>query len=280
MRQWEDEQKARASKWTSSEARDALDYRLRAAGWRILKEWDKALADYNEAIRLETKHAGSYRQRADIHSSLSARSLLEGGPHQEELERAIADYSTAIALDPRDAESRLRRAHLWWNKNEYDKAFADCDEAVRLDDGFAQAYADRGKFRADKANDDFVARTSRLRGDQQHFAFELDKAIADYGEALRADRLYLDAYDYRATARMHKGEYAKAVDELTQAVRLAKTNPRFYSLRAQAQRYAGDLDAALADLSSAIRLDGPHPEVAYEARGDMARKKGIRAGTG
>lgn len=273
MRQWEDEQKARASRWTSTDPMNARDFRLRAAGWRILKEWDKALADFDEAVRLEPKQAGSYRQRADIHWWLSARSLLGGGSHEEELEKAIADYSTAIALDPRDAESRLRRAHLWWNKNEYEKAFADCDDAVRLDDRFAQAYVDRGKFRADRATYDFRARSSPLRGDQRHLAAELDKAIADYGEALRADRLCLDAYDHRAMARIYKGEYSKAVEELTQAIRLAKTNPRFYSARADAYKYVGDLDAATADLGEAIRLGGPHPEHAYEARGDILLQK-------
>ena len=36
------------------------------------------------------------------------------------------------------------RGYSWYAKNEYDKAIADYNEAIRLDPKFALAYVDRG----------------------------------------------------------------------------------------------------------------------------------------
>ena len=52
------------------------------------KEYDKAIADYTEAIRLDPKNARAYTNRGGL-------------GRQEEYDKAIADFTEAIRLDPK-----------------------------------------------------------------------------------------------------------------------------------------------------------------------------------
>ena len=61
---------------------------------------DRAIADLNEAIRLDAKSALTYRNRGDAY--------LNKGDY----EHAIADYSDAIRLDPGNAFAFCNRARV------------------------------------------------------------------------------------------------------------------------------------------------------------------------
>jgi tetratricopeptide (TPR) repeat protein len=74
-----------------------------------LKDYDRALADLNIALKLDPKDAYSYSLRADVWYQ------------KRDYQRAIADSNAAIKLDPKeptnykrraDAESQLRWAWL------------------------------------------------------------------------------------------------------------------------------------------------------------------------
>ena len=77
-------------------------------------------------------------------------------------------------IDPQNAKAYLGRAWAWAGKGEYDKAFADCNEAIRLDPQYAEGYIGRGLYWDEKG--------------------EYDKAIAGYTEAIRLDRQDCKAY--------------------------------------------------------------------------------------
>ena len=65
------------------------------------------------------------------------------GTTKEEYDKAIADYNEAIRLDPKDAAAYDNRGNAWQAKGEYDKAIADYNEAIRLDPKDADAYNGR-----------------------------------------------------------------------------------------------------------------------------------------
>jgi formylglycine-generating enzyme required for sulfatase activity len=50
-----------------------------------------------------------------------------------EYDKAIADCTEAIRLDPKHVEAYHNRGVAYWNKGEYDKAIADFTEAIRLE---------------------------------------------------------------------------------------------------------------------------------------------------
>jgi tetratricopeptide (TPR) repeat protein len=163
-------------------------------------EYDKAIADYSEAIRLEPGSTHNYVSRGSA--------WFAKGEH----DRAIADHSEAIRLDPKGAEAYRSRAESWAGKKEYDRAIVDYGEAIRLDpknswayDGCADAHAQKKEYDAalavlDKALQenpaDFGLRSSR--GFVCWKAGRHDKALADLDEAVRLDGKSAQAHGCRA----------------------------------------------------------------------------------
>ena len=89
--------------------------------WHAKQEYDKAIADYDQAIALDPKLAMAYNNRG-----------TPGTPSRT-YDKAIADYDQAIALDPKYAMAYSNRGNAWYAKQAYDKAIADYDQAIALD---------------------------------------------------------------------------------------------------------------------------------------------------
>jgi uncharacterized caspase-like protein len=96
-------------------------------------EYDKALSDFNQTIRLDPKYAAAYVNRGFIYNMI-----------KDEYDKAIADFSEAIKLNPDYASAYNNRGGAYYNKGEYDKAIADFNEAITLNPDYARAYKNRG----------------------------------------------------------------------------------------------------------------------------------------
>ena len=80
---------------------DAFEYTMRAVVRQVeTKEFGKALADLNEAVRIDPTCADDYGNRGNIWHA------------KNDFERAIADYSEAIKLDPGNAIALMNRGTL------------------------------------------------------------------------------------------------------------------------------------------------------------------------
>ena len=111
---------------------DWAKYVWRANVWLKQKELDTAIADYNEAIRLNPGSAGVAHQGR-------GRAWRD----RKDYDKAIADCDEAIRLDPGHARAYYTRGVVWSDKKDYDKAIADYNEAIRLYPGFVRAYCNR-----------------------------------------------------------------------------------------------------------------------------------------
>jgi tetratricopeptide (TPR) repeat protein len=199
-------------------------YAMRAKIWRVeKKDVDKALADCNEAIRLDPTRAYGYYNRGLAWES------------KHEYDKAIADFTEAVRLDPRNADAFVGRGNQSSSKKEYDKAIADFTESIRLDPNNALAYFNRGN---DWCN-----------------TGEYDKAIADYSEAIRLDPNDVGAYVGRGAAWWYKKQPDKAIADATEAIRLDASNSLVHYNRGLAWCDKEEYDNALADFDEAIRLD-------------------------
>jgi tetratricopeptide (TPR) repeat protein len=88
-------------------------------------DYDRATADYDEAIRLDPKIAAAYVGRGDAYSV------------KHDYDGAISDYDQAIRLDPKYAIAYFRRGAAYISKGDYRRAIADLDQGVRLDPKYA-----------------------------------------------------------------------------------------------------------------------------------------------
>src|ERR1700716_3921164 len=97
----------------------AAAYRVRAFAYAAKDDHDRAIADYDEVIRLDPSYATAFYSRGFSYY------------RKNEYDRAISDFDQAIRLDPNHASAHRRRGDAWLGKANYDRAIADFDQAIR-----------------------------------------------------------------------------------------------------------------------------------------------------
>jgi tetratricopeptide (TPR) repeat protein/protein involved in polysaccharide export with SLBB domain len=250
--------------------------RLRCGGaWMYQNEYDKALADYAEAVRMHPENSEAYCGRGNAWCG------------KGDYKTAIADYSKAIRLDAKNAAAYSGRGFAYYSKGSYDPAIADCTEAIRLDPKLCDAYCYRGAAWHAKGNfDKAIADANEAirldagradafggRGASYMGKGDLDRAIADYTEAIRLDPKGATPRLRRGDAWMYQNEYDKALADYAEAVRMHPENSEAYCGRGNAWCGKGDYKTAIADYSEAIRLDAKNA-AAYCGRGFACYSKG------
>ena len=116
----------------SSIAKDGFAYNNRGVAYMRLEKCDRAIADFDLAIRLSPNYAKAYANRGIAYKKL------------EQFNRSILDYGEAIRLDPTNADSYIGRGGVYDRLNQYDKAIVDLSQAIELDPNSAYAYNNRG----------------------------------------------------------------------------------------------------------------------------------------
>jgi lipoprotein NlpI len=109
------------------------------------------------------------------------------------------------------------------------------------------------------------------RGHEWGIKGDLDRAIADYSEAIALDPQYALAYHRRGMAFRDKGDLDRALADYTMALRIEPT-PGVYTSRGDVWREKRDVDRAIVDYGEAIRLDAKSVS-AFHRRGLAWREK-------
>jgi len=181
---------------------------------------DRAIQDYDQAIRLNPKDMSAYYSR--------------GGAYNKKgnYDRAIQDLNEAIRLNPNDKSAYVVRGDTYKEKRDYDRAIQDFNEVIHLDPTDARAYSDRGS--ANIGKDDY------------------DHAIQDYDQAIRLRPN--DMFDYygRGNAYYNKGDYDHAIQDYNESIRLYPNYALTYEKRGDAYFVQSNLTAAITDFEHAI----------------------------
>ena len=185
-------------------------------------DYDRAIADFDEAIRLDPKSSIAFINRGDTYTN------------KGDNDRAIADYNEAIRLDPKSVLALSARGVAYAKKGDYDRAIADFNRAIRLDPKSTHAFRNRGVVYATKGDN--------------------DRAIADFNEAIRLDPKSAHAFSARGVAYANKGDNDLAIADFNEAIRLDPNNAVAFCSRGKAKLNSNDVSGN-ADVAKASQLD-------------------------
>jgi tetratricopeptide (TPR) repeat protein len=140
---------------------DAPPYNIRGSAYFLKGDSDRAIQDFNEAIRLNPNYAIAYTSRGVAY--------IDKGDYSH----AIRDYDDAIRLNPKLADAYYNRGNAYIQIGEYGYAMKDLNEAIRLNPKFADAYYNRG--------------------DTYLFQSNLNEAMADFEHVMSAEPASINA---------------------------------------------------------------------------------------
>jgi tetratricopeptide (TPR) repeat protein len=199
-------------------------YIYRGLAWAKRREFSRAIVDFNEAIRRDPSYA-----------FLALNNLGNVDEEIGEHDRAIENYGRAIELNPGYVPAYYNRAGAHYAKADYDQAIEDYGRAIQLKPNYADAFNNRGVA--------YLAKGA------------VDKAIADFGAAIRLNPNNVAAVVNRGHFYAAHGQFELADVDFSSAIKLKPDIGRLYVDRGRAKLYLGQTEAAISDLTTAIRLN-------------------------
>lgn len=184
-------------------------------------DWDHALRDYDEAIKVEPKNADAWVNRGNTYV------------HKDQRDKSTLDYNEAIRLNPNLAEAYGNRALDYLAAGNTDKALADLNEAIRINPKFAEAYSRRSVV---------LMRLKRR-----------EEALTDAQTAVTLKPESGEAYAFRGRLRLARREFTEARADFERVLQLAR-EPRTAALNEVAWFYATYPENAARDGKRAVEL--------------------------
>ena len=213
---------------------DALNLYRRATSLHATGETDRALSDYNDAIRVDPSKSLAFLGRGVL---LATR--------QRAFNRAIEDFDKVLVLQPDNVDALIARGNAYSQLGDNGRALTDLDRAISLAPDNAQAYVVRGL-------------ANNRRGQKQ-------LAMQDYDAALQHAPRYPQALANRAALYSEERKYGMAIRDLDESIASDADNPVAFYNRGYAYFARQEYDKALADYDAAIRLE-PEMGLAYNNR--------------
>ena len=205
-----------------------------------MKQYERAIADYDKAIALEPEDAVAYYNRGVSYLVL------------EQYERAIEDFDKAISIKQDYVDAYINRGISYFKQGKYECAIEDYDKAIEISPDLPEAYNNRGisYFKQGK----------------------YECAIEDYDKAIEIMPVYIEAYINRGISYARMEEFARAIDDFTKAIGLQPENSSAYALRSMIYTNINKFDVAIVDIKRAISYD-KNQEIYLDIFSDIVRKK-------
>ena len=221
-------------------------------GRRTEESLRKAIACFEEAIRIDPSYALAYTGLADAYIFMS---LMEYLPPHEAFPKARAAAEKALSIDPALAEAHaslgLVKFQFDWD---WDASEHELSQAVSLNPNYASAhhfFADylKGMGRFDEAFEQILEAQaldplslaiSSGVGHVLYLSRRYDEAINAYRHTLALDPNFVQARLWFGRPFLQKGMFKEAIAELKQAMELSKGSTISMAVLAHAYAAAGD----------------------------------------
>ena len=198
----------------------AQAYRIRGIAKYDKGQYEAAIADYNEALRIKPDDFKAYDNRGIAKVRL------------RQYKSAISDFDAALRIKPDSATTYSNRGVTKILLKEYEAAIADFDAALRIKP-FAKAYFGRGLAK--------------------HRLEQFEDAISDFDAALRIKSDYFSAYNGRGAAKVLQGQFESAITDFDAALRIKPDAEAYYG-RGTAKHMLSRSEEAKDDLQTALKL--------------------------
>lgn len=196
-------------------------YLNRGLRYDYLKDRERALSDYNAALKVDPAHVKAYNNRGGLYHT-----------QFKDNERALADYDQALKIDPNYPNSYLGRGGVFRAIGNYERALEDYSKAIKLNPSWALAYYNRGLTylqlkELDKALVDENAAIKFApkawpplwgRGAVNFANGKFDLAIADYNAAIQINAKVAMPLYARGLAKLKKGDTAGGNNDIAAAI--------------------------------------------------------------
>ena len=186
----------------------------RACDYEKMGDYEMAMSDYTEAIKIDPKNVNAYNNRGRIYIS------------QGDYEMAISDYTRAIEIDPKFAPTYYNRGRIYKSLGEYRKAISDYTKVTGLLNPHSVSFT----------SDPVLVGAYYNRGLLYHYFEEYEKAIDDYTKVIYSSArvaiiLREDAYLNRGRAYFALGKEQKAESDFRMAKNLRKLGGDKHGIR-------------------------------------------------
>ena len=135
------------------------------------------------------------------------------------------------------------KGEINYDKEHYDKAIADLDEAIWLDPESIYSYFKRGEAKSNL-------------GDYKD-------AISDYDKAIELNPENILNYISRGLSRNNLGAHKDAISDYDKVIKIYSQEVAAYINRGNAKQKLGDYKGAISDYDNAIELNSEYTAVAY-----------------
>lgn len=238
-----------------------------------LGDKNKAMADYNQGLKLSPKDLSGLLNRSNIYSE------------RGELDKAQADLDRAIAINAKFTLAYYNRGTLFHKTKDYKRAVDDFTVVIKNAPKFGPAYNNRSSAytslkQYDKAIADSTMSISLLPANATDVdrallhgtravaygkTWDYVRAISDMNEAVRLNpsRVYLMA---RQASYDISGQPALAMPDIDELIKRDPKDAGVWATRCLVRTRMGEPEAAMADCNRALELD-PRNAEAFANRG-------------
>lgn len=199
-----------------------IAYNNRGLAFTKVKSYDRALEDFDKAIKLYPNYTQAHINRGNV--------LREKHMFTE----ALSDYNKAIELEPNFHKTYFNRGTLFLKIEKSVEALYDFNKAIDLNPSYTEAYVNRGLLFMNEK--------------------KYDRALADYDKAIDLNPNYTDAYVNRGNLFSMVNRYEEAISNYTEAINLNPDGATIFYNRGLTQYRWGKKDAACLDLKQAVIL--------------------------
>ncbi|MBI3270396.1 MAG: tetratricopeptide repeat protein [Planctomycetes bacterium] len=255
-------------------------YFARGVNRRSIGEYEGAIADFGEAVRLQPGFTNAY--------------LYRGLTYDENLgkkEEAMRDYAEVVKVDPESETGYLVRGKSLAGDGKHEAAIQDFTRALEKAPKYVDAFLSRGASHSSLRHYDAALRDvdRALSVDPRAFAAHFQKgriheamhrlrdAVTDYARALAIQPLYPDALTSRAYALANLGDFDSALNDFRAALVLQRDNANAVAGTGYVLVKLDRPDEAAPWIARAIQMS-PKSCSAWNNKGLLLAKRGDRKG--